>query len=90
MAAAEKAHGSSMSGEKVQPFDVWFNLLYSVYSLPNIILPLICGVLIDRVGLRTSMCVLSSFVVAGLCGRSRLSANGESKRGQYESGVCWG
>ena len=40
-------------------------MLYSVYSFPNVVLPLICGVLIDRVGLRPSICGLTLCVILG-------------------------
>ena len=31
-------------------FEYTFDLMYSVYSLPNIVLPLFGGLLVDRVG----------------------------------------
>lgn len=30
--------------------DAYFNLLYSIYSLPNIIFPIIAGIMIDKIG----------------------------------------
>jgi MFS family permease len=42
-------------------FEYLFNLLYSVYSLPNIVLPLIGGILIFKYGYR------SMFLVFGFC-----------------------
>jgi MFS family permease len=30
--------------------DFYFNMMYSIYSLPNIVLPLFMGSLIDRIG----------------------------------------
>mmetsp|Transcript_11707 Transcript_11707/g.11650 ORF Transcript_11707/g.11650 Transcript_11707/m.11650 type:complete len:152 (+) Transcript_11707:252-707(+) len=45
--------------------DVKYNLLYSVYSYPNIILPLIGGVLIDKIGINFSIVLFSTLLVAG-------------------------
>jgi len=42
-----------------------FNLLYTVYSLPNIILPFFGGVLIDRMGVRISLSLFSLFLILG-------------------------
>lgn len=42
-----------------------FNLLYSVYSFPNIIIPLIGGTLIDRIGGRVVFIITCMFCVAG-------------------------
>lgn len=41
-------------------FELYYEMMYSVYSLPNIVLPLIGGVLVDRVGVifALNMCVL--------------------------------
>eukprot|EP00392_Amoebophrya_sp_AT5.2_P001365 g1367.t1 len=46
-------------------FDLHFNMLYSFYSIPNIILPLVCGILIDRIGIKLSVLVLASLVATG-------------------------
>jgi len=40
-------------------------MLYSVYSLPNIILPFFGGMLIDRMGVRFSIFVFSSILILG-------------------------
>lgn len=45
--------------------DIKYNQLYSVYSYPNVILPLIGGVLIDKIGLNFSIFLFSSLLVAG-------------------------
>lgn len=45
--------------------DAEFNILYSVYSLPNIILPLIGGVLTDYLGVRFAVNVFGTLVVIG-------------------------
>lgn len=42
-------------------FEYFYHLLYSVYSLPNIILPMIGGLLIFKYGYR------SMFLIFGLC-----------------------
>src|SRR5512140_1594771 len=41
-------------------------LLQAVYSLPNIVAMLVCGVIIDRLGTRKSMALFSVLVFAGL------------------------
>ena len=45
--------------------DVKYNMLYSVYSYPNVILPLIGGVLIDKIGINFSIILFSSLLVLG-------------------------
>jgi len=47
-------------------FDLWFDGLYSVYSLPNIVLPLIGGMIVDRAGVVFS---LNLFTLLILCGQ---------------------
>lgn len=42
-----------------------FNLLYTVYSLPNIILPFFGGVLIDKLGPRTAIVLFSVLIMIG-------------------------
>mmetsp|Transcript_21572 Transcript_21572/g.18607 ORF Transcript_21572/g.18607 Transcript_21572/m.18607 type:complete len:222 (+) Transcript_21572:84-749(+) len=42
-----------------------FGLLYSVYSFPNIILPLIGGLLIDRIGVRVAIVIFSFLLIVG-------------------------
>jgi len=46
-------------------YDYDFNLLYSAYSVPNIVLPLVLGVCMDRVGERWLIACLALFVVIG-------------------------
>jgi MFS family permease len=41
-------------------------LLQAVYSLPNIVTMLVCGIIIDRIGTRKSMMVFGVLVLAGL------------------------
>lgn len=53
-------------GEKPEDnFEYFFNMLYSVYSLPNIILPLAGGVLIFKYGYRLMFLVFGSCVLIG-------------------------
>ncbi|KAF0733278.1 hypothetical protein Ae201684_009840 [Aphanomyces euteiches] len=46
-------------------FEYLFNLTYSLYSVPNTILPLIGGVLIDRVGVHLMAVALAGLVLLG-------------------------
>lgn len=46
-------------------FEVNFSLLYSLYSFPNILLPLFCGIMMDRIGLKVSVMILATFVLIG-------------------------
>ena len=45
--------------------EVKYNQLYSIYSYPNIILPLFGGVLVDKVGIRISLIIFMAFSVIG-------------------------
>eukprot|EP00850_Spirogloea_muscicola_P022497 SM000298S10951 [mRNA] locus=s298:37789:41726:- [translate_table: standard] len=45
--------------------DTQYNLFYSVYSFPNIVLPLAGGMLVDRCGTRTSMLLFTLCIVLG-------------------------
>ena len=45
--------------------NVNYNLLYSVYSFPNIILPLFGGILIDRMGIRIGVILFSFLLIIG-------------------------
>jgi MFS family permease len=58
-----KQHMSST--QPVAQYDYYFNMLYSVYSLPNMVLPLLMGVAVDRCGTRLMICVLGALVVLG-------------------------
>ncbi len=44
-------------------FDIHFSMLYSLYSFPNIVLPLVCGILIDRVGIKVKRTTSSTFIL---------------------------
>jgi MFS family permease len=46
-------------------FEYFFNMLYSVYSLPNIILPLIGGILIFKFGYRLMFLIFGFCVLLG-------------------------
>lgn len=46
-------------------FAYYFNLLYTVYSLPNVILPLAFGYVMDRAGIRISIVCLGGVVFLG-------------------------
>lgn len=46
-------------------YDRMYPLLYTVYSVPNIFLPMVTGTMMDRVGLRTSVFMLSMFCFVG-------------------------
>lgn len=45
--------------------NIEFNLLYTVYSLPNIILPFFGGILIDKMGARTAIMIFSTTILVG-------------------------
>ena len=46
--------------------DVQFGYMYSLYSWPNVVLPIVGGYLIDRVfGLRVGAVVFGSFIILG-------------------------
>ena len=44
-----------------------YNMLYSVYSYPNIILPIVGGLIIDKFGIHFASIMLTAFTVAGQC-----------------------
>jgi MFS family permease len=46
-------------------FDVYFNLLYTVYSIPNVILPFYGGFLVDKIGVRIMIVLFAVFIFAG-------------------------
>ncbi|KAJ1510935.1 hypothetical protein HMI55_006789 [Coelomomyces lativittatus] len=55
-------------GSTFDTFQYQLNLLYTVYSLPNIVLPLISGYLVDTLGVRRVMMVLATLVVISAIG----------------------
>ncbi len=46
--------------------DSAIGLLQAVYSMPNLVAMLVCGVVIDRIGTRKSMAIFSALVFTGL------------------------
>lgn len=46
-------------------FEYYYNLLYSVYSLPNIVIPFIGGILIIKYGYRSMFIIFGIFVMIG-------------------------
>lgn len=55
----------SLLQETLHLSDTQYNLLYSVYSFPNIVLPLFGGLLVDRCGTKASLILFVSFIVLG-------------------------
>ncbi len=51
---------------QLQFSDSQIGLLQAVYSLPNIVAMLVCGVVIDRIGTRKSMALFAALVFVGL------------------------
>lgn len=46
-------------------FSIYFNLLYSLYSLPNIVLPFFGGYFVDKFGVRVCLLSFTGFITAG-------------------------
>jgi len=42
-----------------------YNLLYSVYSFPNMVLPLIGGILCDKIGVKLALMIFATLVTIG-------------------------
>jgi len=51
--------------EEMDLSNLKFNMLYSIYSLPNIILPFFGGMLIDKIGVRVSILIFSTILILG-------------------------
>eukprot|EP01083_Nonionella_stella_P225519 801681_1 len=45
--------------------DIQYNLLYSVYSFPNIVLPLFGGALVDKIGAKAALLIFLCFITTG-------------------------
>ena len=45
-----------------ETFEFYFNMLYSIYSIPNVFLPFVGGILVDRLGV-CNMLLLFSFII---------------------------
>lgn len=54
-------------------------MLYTIYSLPNLILPILGGMLLDSLGIRTGLILFCSVL---FCGQALFTAGGSS--GNYE------
>lgn len=50
---------------KPSDFETLFSLLYTVYSIPNVILPFFGGYFVDRLGVRTCMLVFAVLISVG-------------------------
>ena len=46
-------------------FEMYFGLMYSLYSIPNTVLPFVGGVLMDRFGIRLMLVVFYCFIMLG-------------------------
>eukprot|EP00823_Brevimastigomonas_motovehiculus_P000707 TRINITY_DN108_c0_g1_i2.p1 TRINITY_DN108_c0_g1~~TRINITY_DN108_c0_g1_i2.p1 ORF type:complete len:511 (+),score=140.07 TRINITY_DN108_c0_g1_i2:24-1556(+) len=53
----------TINGSKLNDF--YYNLFYSVYSFPNIVLPLFAGLLVDWLGPTTCLLIFNAFVFVG-------------------------
>ena len=42
-----------------------YSLLYTVYSIPNMILPIIGGIFLDRIGIRVGLILFSCILTLG-------------------------
>lgn len=68
-------------------FNFYFNLLYSVYSFPNIILPFLGGYFVAKLGARWMNVLFCCFILLGQvrrahcgCGRSQARAHRACRR----------
>ena len=50
-------------GQKISEFQ--FNLLYALYAFPNVVIPLLGGMMIDKIGARIVMMITACFCVLG-------------------------
>lgn len=46
-------------------FELYFSLIYSLYALPNMVIPLVGGVMADKFGNKTIMLVFATFILVG-------------------------
>ncbi len=65
-----------MLNGKSSTFENYFNLLYTMYSVPNIFLPLVVVGMVDKYGAWQSLIVITSFMVLGEFVTSPSMANG--------------
>ena len=54
-----------MSQNNPENFETYFSLLYTVYSLPNIVLPFFGGYFVDKLGVRLCLLVFTSCLLLG-------------------------
>ena len=54
-----------MEGEPLNLSSQEYNLLYSVYSLPNIVLPLVAGIITDKLGMKLTIFIFCTLVTIG-------------------------
>ncbi|DAZ98194.1 TPA: hypothetical protein N0F65_005326, partial [Lagenidium giganteum] len=54
-----------LSPSSADEFELDFNLLYTFYSVPNIVLPFVGGALIDRLGTNEALMIFCAFVPVG-------------------------
>ena len=47
------------------PLQMYFNLMYTVYSVPNCVLPLFGGMLADAIGNRVCLVLFASLIALG-------------------------
>ena len=45
--------------------DIQYNAFYSIYASPNILMPFVGGVLIDKLGIRSSIMIFSTIITTG-------------------------
>lgn len=62
--AALKTQIDDFMGDPAE-YETYFSLLYTLYSVPNVILPFFAGYFVDKVGVRLSMLIFASLVGAG-------------------------
>jgi MFS family permease len=48
-----------------ESFDYYFGLLYTVYSVPNTVLPLYGGFMVDKIGIRKMLLLFTSLILIG-------------------------
>jgi MFS family permease len=53
------------AGSSKDNFEYLFGLLYSAYSVPNILLPFLGGTFVDRVGTSTALVLFSALILGG-------------------------
>jgi MFS family permease len=62
--AALKTQIDDYMGDPAE-YETYFGLFYTLYSVPNVILPFFAGFFVDKIGVRMSMLIFASLVGAG-------------------------